>query len=118
MALNLAATSSADNNQPCPVLSAKAALAAARDLATEFVPRAAHRDRYRALPFYEVERLSASRLLAITVPSKCGGAELPPSIVAEVLRILAAADPNIAQIPHSHFGFPFRRHSRGSHSTR
>jgi alkylation response protein AidB-like acyl-CoA dehydrogenase len=42
-------------------------------------------------------------LLAITVPAAFGGVDLPPSAVAEVVRVLAAADPNIAQIPHSHF---------------
>jgi len=37
------------------------------------------------------------------VPREYGGADLPPSTVAEVIRVLASADPNIAQIPHSHF---------------
>ena len=39
----------------------------------------------------------------MTVPERFGGPDLPPSVVAELTAILAAADPNIAQIPHSHF---------------
>lgn len=87
----------------CPVLSTADAIASARELAADFAKGAADRDRNRALPFAELDRLSASGLLAITVPTELGGADLPPSAVAEVFRILATADPNIAQIPHSHF---------------
>ncbi|WP_280410498.1 SfnB family sulfur acquisition oxidoreductase [Nocardia asiatica] len=85
------------------ILSAGQAFAVAQRLAAEFAPGAADRDRDRALPYAEVDRLAASGLLAITVPAAYGGADLPPSAVAEVTRILATADPNIAQIPHSHF---------------
>ncbi|MGK8521067.1 SfnB family sulfur acquisition oxidoreductase [Nocardia asteroides] len=85
------------------ILSAAQAFAVAQRLAAEFARGAADRDRDRALPYAEVDRLAASGLLAITVPAAHGGAELPPSVVAEVTRILATADPNIAQIPHSHF---------------
>lgn len=83
--------------------SAEWAFAVAAELAAEFGPGAAGRDRDRALPYAETDRLAASGLLAITVPAELGGADLPPSTVAEVVRVLAAADPNIAQIPHSHF---------------
>jgi len=85
------------------ITSATEALAVARSLAADFAEGAADRDRHRELPYREVERLSASGLLAITVPAADGGADLPPSVVAEVTRVLATADPNIAQIPHSHF---------------
>jgi SfnB family sulfur acquisition oxidoreductase len=87
----------------CPVLSASAAVEAAEALAADFAVGAADRDRHRKLPFHEMDRLSASGLLAITVPAEHGGADLPPSTVADVIRILATGDPNIAQIPHSHF---------------
>ena len=87
----------------CPVLTASAAVTTAADLAADFAEGAADRDRNRTLPHREVERLAASGLLAVTVPRGFGGADLPPSVVADVIRILAAADPNIAQIPHSHF---------------
>ncbi|MFE7745091.1 SfnB family sulfur acquisition oxidoreductase [Nocardia sp. NPDC057455] len=85
------------------ILSAAQAFAVAQRLAADFTPGAADRDRDRVLPYPEVDRLAASGLLAITVPAAYGGADLPPSTVAEVTRILATADPNIAQIPHSHF---------------
>ncbi|MGY4098850.1 SfnB family sulfur acquisition oxidoreductase [Nocardia sp. R16R-3T] len=83
--------------------SAAQAYSVAAQLASDFAVGAAARDLSRELPFAEVDRLAASGLLAITVPAALGGADLPPSAVAEVVRILAAADPNIAQIPHSHF---------------
>ncbi|WP_227984960.1 SfnB family sulfur acquisition oxidoreductase [Nocardia spumae] len=72
-------------------------------LAAEFALTAARRDSARELPYDELDRLSASGLLAVSVPAEFGGADLPPSEVAEVFRLLAVADPNIAQIPHSHF---------------
>lgn len=86
-----------------PVLTADEAVAVARDLAGDFATTSAERDLHRILPTAEVERLSASGLLAITVPAAYGGADLPTSTLAEVFRILASGDPNIAQIPHSHF---------------
>ncbi|ONM48483.1 SfnB family sulfur acquisition oxidoreductase [Nocardia donostiensis] len=85
------------------ITSADEARAVAARMAAEFAPGAAHRDRERELPFAEMDRLAASGLLAITVPAVLGGADLPPSELAEVVRVLAVADPNIAQIPHSHF---------------
>ncbi|GAA5102431.1 SfnB family sulfur acquisition oxidoreductase [Nocardia iowensis] len=85
------------------IASAAQAFSVAEYLAADFASGAAARDRGRILPHQEVERLAASGLLAITVPAEHGGADLPPSAVAEVVRLLAAADPNIAQIPHSHF---------------
>ncbi|WP_232541926.1 acyl-CoA dehydrogenase family protein [Nocardia bovistercoris] len=85
------------------VESAEQALRIAHELAAEFAVGAAARDRDRTLPHAEIDRLAASGLLAITVPAAFGGADLPASTVADVVRILAAADPNIAQIPHSHF---------------
>ncbi|MEU2172765.1 SfnB family sulfur acquisition oxidoreductase [Nocardia sp. NPDC019219] len=85
------------------ILSAAQAFAVAQRLAADFASGAAERDRDRVLPYPEVDRLAASGLLAVTVPAAYGGADLPPSVVAEVTRILATADPNIAQIPHSHF---------------
>ncbi len=85
------------------ITSAGHARQVARELAAQFAVTAAERDRLRQLPYGEVERLAASGLLAVTVPAAHGGADLPPSELAEVVRTLAVADPNIAQIPHSHF---------------
>ena len=79
------------------------ALDAAARLAQEFAERAAERDAQRTLPWQEVHELSASGLLGITVPRENGGADLPVRTVAEVFRRLATGDPNIAQIPQSHF---------------
>lgn len=75
----------------------------AHELACQFAKGAANRDAHRALPFQQVQQLSASGLLAITVPAEYGGADLQPSVVANVIREIASADPNIAQIPQSRF---------------
>ncbi|MGW4802037.1 SfnB family sulfur acquisition oxidoreductase, partial [Nonomuraea sp. NPDC004297] len=79
------------------------ALSAARELAAGFATGAAARDAERRLPGPELDRLSERGLLAITVPRAYGGADVSARTVAEVFRLLAAADPNIAQIPQSHF---------------
>ncbi|ANY22802.1 SfnB family sulfur acquisition oxidoreductase [Gordonia terrae] len=79
------------------------ALSVARELAAEFAVGAAERDRERRLPRAEIDRLSESGLLALTVPARFGGLDVRPSVLAEVVAILAAADASIAQIPHSHF---------------
>ncbi|MGO3026439.1 hypothetical protein [Corynebacterium variabile] len=52
-----------------------------------------------------VTALKSSGLLAATVPARLGGPELPPSQIADALRILATADGSLAQIPQSHFTF-------------
>ncbi|MFE0749666.1 acyl-CoA dehydrogenase family protein [Gordonia sp. NPDC058843] len=79
------------------------ALSIARELAAEFAVGAVERDRERRLPHPEIDRLSESGLLALTVPARFGGLDVRPSVLAEVVSILAAADASIAQIPHSHF---------------
>ena len=91
------------NDYDCPVLTETDAINVAYELAEGFAVGAAERDRARELPYQEMDLLSASGLLALTVPRSYGGADLPASTVADVIRILATADPNIAQIPHSHF---------------
>jgi SfnB family sulfur acquisition oxidoreductase len=78
------------------------ALAIAAALAAQFAPEAAERDAERRLPGRELDRLSESGLLGITVPRAFGGADVRARTLAEVFRRLAAADPSIAQIPHSH----------------
>lgn len=59
----------------------------------------------QALVADAVERLRASGLLAATVPARLGGPELPASVIAEVLRILASGDGSLGQIPQSHVVF-------------
>lgn len=86
-----------------PVHTAETAVAAARELAARFAAGSSRRDADRVLPVDELAELSASGLLAITVPGQYGGAGLGASVVAEVFRLVASGDPSIAQVPHSHF---------------
>jgi SfnB family sulfur acquisition oxidoreductase len=97
-----------------PLLSRAEAVATAAALGSEIARDAAARDRDRILPVEQVDALAASGLLAITVPAAHGGADLPASTVAEVFRLLAHADPNVAQIPHSHFVYVNQLRLQGS----
>ncbi|GAB7042668.1 MULTISPECIES: SfnB family sulfur acquisition oxidoreductase [Catenuloplanes] len=90
------------------------ALETARRLAAEFAEDAAARDAERRLPRAELDRLSTAGLLAITVPAEHGGADVDAVTLAEVMRLLAAADPNIAQIPQSHFVYVNVIRARGT----
>lgn len=78
-------------------------LAVAARLAEDFRSAAAARDADRVLPHRQVAALKASGLLAISVPTEFGGPGAPAPVVAEVFRLLADADPSLAQIPQSHF---------------
>ncbi len=91
------------DEQTVPVLTADEALAVAAEVAADLAATSAERDRDRVLPGAELERLSSSGLLAVTVPAAFGGAELSVETLVEVFRILAAGDPSVAQVPHSHF---------------
>lgn len=79
------------------------ALETATALADDFRGGAAERDAERRLPLTELNRLSETGLLAITVPRAYGGAEVSAVTLAEVFRLLASADGSLAQIPQSHF---------------
>ncbi|HXJ25209.1 MAG TPA: acyl-CoA dehydrogenase family protein, partial [Streptosporangiaceae bacterium] len=79
------------------------ALAIATELAAAFRDGAARRDAELILPGDEVEEMTRRGLYGLTVPAWLGGSDLPMSAVAEVLRILATGDPNLAQLPHSHY---------------
>ncbi|MFJ1591370.1 SfnB family sulfur acquisition oxidoreductase [Kitasatospora albolonga] len=81
------------------------ALRTAAGLAEEFRPGASGRDARRELPRAELDRLTATGLLAITVPAEYGGADVPAATLAEVFRLLASADASLAQIPQSHFAY-------------
>ncbi|MEU2584247.1 SfnB family sulfur acquisition oxidoreductase [Streptomyces avermitilis] len=72
-------------------------------LADEFRAGASARDAERRLPRAELDRLSASGLLAVTVPAEHGGADVRQETLAEIFRLLAAADASLAQIPQNHF---------------
>ncbi|MFC8347492.1 SfnB family sulfur acquisition oxidoreductase [Streptomyces sp. NPDC057280] len=81
------------------------ALAVAAALADEFRAGASVRDAERRLPRAELDRLSASGLLAVTVPADHGGADVGAPTLAEIFRLLATADGSLAQIPQSHFAY-------------
>jgi SfnB family sulfur acquisition oxidoreductase len=79
------------------------ALSVAREVAAELAPGAVRRDRERVLPHEELDRVSDSGLLAITVPKEYGGAGVKAGTVARVIALLAGADGSIGQIPQNHF---------------
>ncbi|MFD9186971.1 SfnB family sulfur acquisition oxidoreductase [Streptomyces phaeochromogenes] len=79
------------------------ALTVAAALADEFRAEASRRDAERRLPREELDRLSDSGLLAVTVPAEHGGADVRQETLAEIFRLLASADASLAQIPQSHF---------------
>ncbi|MFJ3803549.1 SfnB family sulfur acquisition oxidoreductase [Streptomyces sp. NPDC090088] len=81
------------------------ALAVAAALADTFRAGAAVRDTERRLPRAELDRLSASGLLAVTVPAEHGGADVSALTLAEIFRLLGSADASLAQIPQSHFAY-------------
>src|ERR1043165_5637720 len=87
------------------IADAAEALAVAASLAEEFRADASARDVERRLPRAELDRLSASGLLAVTVPAEHGGADVSAETLAEIFRLLAAADASRAQIPQSHFAY-------------
>jgi SfnB family sulfur acquisition oxidoreductase len=85
------------------IASEEEAIAVARELAAEFETGASRRDIERVLPFAELDKLSASGLLAITVPAEYGGIDVSNAVLAEVTAILSEADSSIGQIPQNHF---------------
>ncbi|MFM0731296.1 SfnB family sulfur acquisition oxidoreductase [Paraburkholderia sediminicola] len=80
------------------------ALAVAHELAIRLAHGAAQRDRERRLPHEEIEWFSQSGLWAITVPKTYGGAGVSFVTLTEVIKIIAAADPSLGQLPQNHFG--------------
>lgn len=92
-----------DAERRVPVLDAAEAIAVAARVADALAVGAAERDARRILPAEELDTLSRSGLLGITVPASYGGAGLGAATVAEVFRLLATGDPSVAQVPHSHF---------------
>lgn len=87
------------------IASADEALDVASALAAQFADDAAERDAERVLPHDQVKALKESGLLALSVPRRFGGPDVPATVLAEVFRLFAHADPSLGQIPHSHFVF-------------
>jgi SfnB family sulfur acquisition oxidoreductase len=80
------------------------AIAVAHKLAARFAIEASARDRERRLPVAELDEFSASGLWGITIPKEYGGAGVSYVTVAEVIKIISAADPSLGQIPQNHLG--------------
>ena len=78
------------------------AIEIAKTLAAEFAVGAATRDRERILPAAELDRFSKSGLWGITIPKTYGGAGVSFAALAQVIALIAAADPSIGQIPQNH----------------
>jgi SfnB family sulfur acquisition oxidoreductase len=74
------------------------ALAIAREIAADLKPRLAVRKNESKAPKHALELASRRGITALAVPKDYGGAELPTAALAEVLRIIATADPGVAQI--------------------
>ncbi len=88
-----------------PVLDDDGALAAADAVRAVLATGAAARDRHRILPRAELDAVSASGLLGITVPARFGGRPVSTRTVAQVFATLARGDASVAQIPQSHLTF-------------
>jgi len=88
-----------------PLLNATQAIEAAHAFAASVKDGAAERDRDRILPIAEIERFSATGLWGLSIPKAYGGLSLPWTVIAEVFRIVSAADPSIGQIPQNHYAF-------------
>ncbi|MFE6506285.1 SfnB family sulfur acquisition oxidoreductase [Nocardioides sp. NPDC057767] len=84
-------------------LDAETAPLVARRIAEELALGDGARDRDRALPHDQVKTYAAAGLGALTVPLEFGGPALPATTVAEVFRLVSWGDPNVGQVPHSHF---------------
>lgn len=80
------------------------AIKVAAQLAHRFAQEASIRDQERRLPRAELDEFSASGLWGITVPKAYGGAGVSYVTVAEVIKIISAADPSLGQIPQNHLG--------------
>ncbi|MEN5240934.1 MULTISPECIES: SfnB family sulfur acquisition oxidoreductase [Pseudomonas] len=90
---------------PAKVLqSDQEALQAARELADVARHNAASRDQQRKLPWAEIEQFTRSGLGSISIPKAYGGPEVSFVTIAEVFRLISAADPALGQIPQNQFG--------------
>ncbi|APH58962.1 SfnB family sulfur acquisition oxidoreductase [Granulibacter bethesdensis] len=101
--------------QPAYVITSDAeAIEVAHRLAARFAEGASERDRHSAIPRDELDEYSQSGLWAINVPRAFGGADVSYATVAEVIRIISAADPSIGQITQNHLGIVFSIRANGT----
>ncbi|WP_263143399.1 SfnB family sulfur acquisition oxidoreductase [Pseudomonas sp. RIT-PI-AD] len=80
------------------------AIHAAHEVAKLAREEAALRDRERKLPWRELEHFTVLGLGGICVPRAYGGAQVSYVTLAEVFRVICAADPALGQIPQNQFG--------------
>ena len=80
------------------------ALQAAHEMAAVARANASKRDQQRKLPWAEIELFTRSGLGSISIPKAFGGADVSFVTVAEVFRVISAADPALGQIPQNQFG--------------
>lgn len=80
------------------------AIDAAHALAAQTRLHAATRDTQRQLPWSQIEAFTRSGLGSICVPRPYGGPQVSFVTIAEVFRIISAADPALGQIPQNQFG--------------
>ncbi|MGJ5671478.1 SfnB family sulfur acquisition oxidoreductase [Rhodococcus aetherivorans] len=90
------------------------ALETATVLGRRFAENATLRDANRELPHTQIREFAGSGLGAVTVPRAYGGIDVPTETLVEIFRLLAEADPSIAQIPQSHFTFLELLRSQGT----
>lgn len=79
------------------------ALSDASDIAKWIRQSASERDQTRHISREQVDAYASSGLWAVTIPQHYGGPGLGYSALSQITRLIAAADPSIAQIPRSHF---------------
>ena len=77
----------------------------ALEVAAGLLPGASARDHERTLPVTELDELSSSGLLGISVPRSFGGAGVSIETLVTIFQILSAADPAIRQLPQNHYAF-------------
>lgn len=89
---------------PARILTTDAeAITAAHELARFAAQEASLRDQERKLPWAEIERFTTSGLGSVFVPIAFGGPQVSFVTIAEIFKIIAKADPALAQIPQNHF---------------
>jgi SfnB family sulfur acquisition oxidoreductase len=79
------------------------ALEVADHFARQIETESADRDRFRRLPFHEMELFSESGLLGITVPKSYGGAGVSTLTFVKAVALISSADASLGQIPQNHY---------------
>jgi SfnB family sulfur acquisition oxidoreductase len=90
---------------PPLIASHQTAVETARAFAERIADGAIERDRSGSLPAREMADFDSTGLLAVTIPRDHGGGGLPPAVLADVARTIAAVDPAVAQTAQGHYLF-------------